>query len=208
MQFCEFANKLGKVLKKDNNTSAFTKTLFEMMIPEEKCFLFDDIAESTFRSYYNGQTNISNIAKKVSTDVKPSLFVKYIKESGKTAAQRLSDEFSGIFGDVDERNVANKLAELFNNIIIEATENKRSVRNSLQIKDSTKNQNPDNDVSNTDVSNTEEIPMKEAKHTENQENLNEDTHEKINPEYVQFARSITNNRFDKEFHGNLTINMN
>ena len=64
MEFKEFAHRLFKIIRAGNNTSAFTRTLFESILDEENIEMIEDIKSDTFKVYYNGNTKISKFSQK------------------------------------------------------------------------------------------------------------------------------------------------
>lgn len=122
MVFKDFAQRNASVMKKNSTTSAFVRTLFEAMLPNRKKGLLDGISDNTFKSYYNGHASIDSIAKKIYADINTKLFIEFIAQHGKNAIQKLCDAFSDYLPDINPENAGEKIAELFYQIIREATE--------------------------------------------------------------------------------------
>ena len=146
MTFSDFANMLGQVLRKEENTVRFTRTLFEAILPEEKCYLLEGIADDTFKSYYNGSTGVTVLARKINADVKVEAFAKFIKAQGKVTVQKLCENFSNVLPEIDVNNTCKMIAELFDKIIMEAAavkreRNKTSMKESISAEKLTENQN-------------------------------------------------------------------
>ena len=59
MTFTDFAHRIGNILRGAESQSAFTKSLFEMMITEERNYLLEGISDSTWKSYFNGGAQIT-----------------------------------------------------------------------------------------------------------------------------------------------------
>ena len=47
MTFSEFANRLGIVIRSESSTAAFTRTLFEAILPEDRLDILSEYANST-----------------------------------------------------------------------------------------------------------------------------------------------------------------
>ena len=128
MHFSDFAQMIGGVLRGDASTSAFAKTLFECILPNEKLYLLEGISSDTFKSYYNGQKRINAIARKININVTPKAFERYIRDCEKVAATKLCEVFADTVTGMDETNAAKMLAELFNKIITEAAAVQRNTK--------------------------------------------------------------------------------
>ena len=63
MTFSEFANRLGKVIRSESSTAVFTRTLFEAILPEDRLDILNEYKISSYKAFYNGNSNITNIAK-------------------------------------------------------------------------------------------------------------------------------------------------
>ena len=65
MTFSEFANRLGRVIRSESSTATFTRTLFEAILPEDRLDVLNEYKISSYKAFYNGNSNITNIAKKI-----------------------------------------------------------------------------------------------------------------------------------------------
>lgn len=210
MYFSEFAQRLGRVLIEDSNTSIFVRTLFLEIIPEDRYYLMEKISKSTFKSYYNGHFRINSLARKIVACVNVKLFERFIKRSGKSAVSKLCEIFSDVWEDIDSNNAGEKIARLFDDIITEAAAmNKRQSGKSKETADFAESRNYKIET---------EEGMKEAmtgewvyssggtKSDGKNRNENENENKAENVRYIQFAQKITNNNLG-DIHGNLTLHM-
>lgn len=126
MQFNEFAQKLSQVIRAGANTCTFTKTILEAIIIEDGHNILDSKKESSYKNYFNGNTKISGISKKIAIYVDPKEFIKYLKIFPKNTNKQLYNIFKDDIDDINPSNTYEKIAELFANIIIEASGTKKN----------------------------------------------------------------------------------
>ena len=120
MVFSEFAHKLSSVLRSGDNTVAFTKTLLESILNEDGQSVLEEYKESSYKGFYNGNTKITRLAKKINAFVEPMNFVEYIQGYPDAVVSNICDQFRSEIPDIDPFNAGDKLAELFVKIITEA----------------------------------------------------------------------------------------
>ncbi len=125
MRFTEFVNLLHPVIGAGNSTHAFAKTLFDSIVTEEGQDVLDELSESTYKAYFNGNTEITKLAKKISAYIEPEEFVDYIGQFSDAAIQSLCDSFQEYLVDINLHNASEKLAGLFSLIIKEAASTKK-----------------------------------------------------------------------------------
>lgn len=126
MLFKDFASKLNPLLAKGESTATFTRTLFEIIIPERNYDLLDDRSEDTFKAYYNGQTQINKLAKEIAPDVDAEEFVEYINNQSDKTRNGLSKIFSDVLPGINAQNAGKMIANLFVQIIIDAASKTRA----------------------------------------------------------------------------------
>lgn len=133
MEFKDFAKKLKNVIGGTSNTQKFTKTLFETMMNDSGPELLANIKPSTFKSYFNGYTGISNVASLVLANLSDEdEFPSYLEGFGETTAQLLADEFKDDITDINAVNASAKITELFLEILKEAAGKKKSTPKSAK----------------------------------------------------------------------------
>ncbi len=121
MIFPDFAQRIGGVIRGESSTSAFTRTLFESIIPVERVDALDEYSDSSFKAYYNGQSKITRIARKINPYTEPALFETFIYDQGDAVAQKLCGAFVDVFPDIGLHNVGELLSTLFDDILNEAS---------------------------------------------------------------------------------------
>ena len=126
MQFNEFAQKLSQVIRAGANTCTFTKTILEAIIIEDGHDILVGYTESSFKSYFNGKNKISGISKKIAVYVSPKEFIEYLKSFPKNTTKQLYNIFKDDIDDIKPANTYEKIAELFANIIIDASGTKKN----------------------------------------------------------------------------------
>lgn len=129
MNFPEFAHKLYPLIGNGENTSKFTKTLFESILGDENIDYLPKTSPNTYKAYYNGQTSITKISQKISSFVEDGgCFTEYLENlpSADTVAQSLSDAFSDTLPKAGAATVFTDLGMLFAQIIKEAAASKRN----------------------------------------------------------------------------------
>lgn len=125
MTFSDFASRIGTVLRGSDSQAVFTRTLFEMILPEDRDDLLEGISDSTWKSYFNGGARITRLAKKINAVVDPMLFEPYINEQEETAVQKLCEAFRDVLPEINLHNAGEQIAELFDKIINEAAGGKK-----------------------------------------------------------------------------------
>ena len=125
MEFKDFVQTLHPIIGGSSNQGAFVKTLFDVIVTDEGQSALDEQSEVTYRSYFNGSTGISRIAKKISPYIETENFVSYIHEFSDETVGSLCDSFRGELPDIDEFNAGRQLADLFLSIVKTAAGTKR-----------------------------------------------------------------------------------
>ncbi len=125
MKFNEFAQLLRPIIGGSSNTGAFVKTLFDAMITDDGRDALDEIADSSYRAYYNGNSGISKIAQKISPYIETENFVTYIDPFSDETTESICDSFRPYLPEINSFNAGKLLANLFRDIIKEAASEKR-----------------------------------------------------------------------------------
>lgn len=135
MNFKEFAQKLFSVLSGGASTDRFTRSLFSSILCDSGQDILDNYQPSSYKGFYNGNTSITRISKKINAYIDPMLFSVYINDFPDASRELLCDIFKGEFPDIESYNVGDKLAELFASIITEAagTPKRSSLNNSSKL---------------------------------------------------------------------------
>lgn len=126
MDFKTFAQLLYPIIGGASNQAAFVKTLFDTMVTEEGQSILEEQSDTTYRSYYNGQTGITRIAKKIQPYIETENFVEYIQSFSDETVLSLCESFRQNLPEIDSFNAGTQLSELFRNILKEAASQKRN----------------------------------------------------------------------------------
>ena len=125
MFFSEFFKLIHPIIGGGNSTSASAHSLFDAILGDSGEGILDGYTDSSFKSYANGKTQITKIAQAVSPHIDGLEFEEYINNFGDSATIRLSESFKDHIPGVNQINVAEKLSELFIDIIQTAAATKR-----------------------------------------------------------------------------------
>lgn len=125
MEFKVFVQILHPIIGGSSSQGAFVKTLFDVIVTEDGQSALDEQSEVTYRSYFNGQTGISRIAKKISPYIETENFVSYIHEFSDETVLSLCDSFRDQLPDINCFNAGRQLADLFLSILKAAAGTKR-----------------------------------------------------------------------------------
>jgi len=125
MEFMEFAQILHPIIGGSSNQGTFVKTLFDAIITDDGQSALDEQSDVTYRSYFNGSTGISRIAKKISPYIESENFVSYIDGFSDETVSSLCDSFRSLLPEINSFNAGRQLADLFLLILKEAAGKKR-----------------------------------------------------------------------------------
>ena len=147
MTFSEFANRLGRVIRSESSTAVFTRTLFEAILSEDRLDVLNEYKISSYKAFYNGNSNITNIAKKINKYAQAENFAEFIDQYEDAIAQKICDAFVDVFPNITCFNASEVLGKLFESIIDEATASKAVVNKAAVNKAAMS----ETDVNETDV---------------------------------------------------------
>jgi hypothetical protein len=125
MEFSEFARRLHAIIGAGSSTAAFTKSIIEIILSDEAPAITDEYSDDTYKAYFNGNTKITRLAKKVTAYIEPFNFSAYIDEFPDATHDLLVDSFSDALPDATSHDVGEQLAKLFEFILKEAAMSKR-----------------------------------------------------------------------------------
>lgn len=125
MKFHEFAQLLHPIIGGASSTHAFVRTLFDAIIIDEGRDVLEEVSEDTYKAYYNGNTGISRIAKKLNPYLEAEEFITFLDEFQDSTRDTLCDKFHDYLQEANSYNIAELLADLFKDIITEAASTKR-----------------------------------------------------------------------------------
>lgn len=125
MEFTDFMQILHPIIGGSSSQGAFVKTLFDVIVTEDGQSALDEQSEVTYRSYFNGKTGISRIAKKISPYIETENFVTYIHDFSDETVSSLCDSFREYLPEINNFNAGRQLADLFLSILKTAAGTKR-----------------------------------------------------------------------------------
>lgn len=127
MKFSEFAQMLFPIIGAGNSTSAFTRTLFDTIVEDNGQGTVESLKDPTFKAYYNGNNDISKIARKITAYIEPMEFEEYINSFPDSTVQLLCDSFEPYLSGINLYNASTKIAELFTSIIKDAASTNKKI---------------------------------------------------------------------------------
>ena len=104
MNFKDFAHLLSPSIGAGSSTHAFTRSLFEAIVTEDGLDILNGYDKESFKAYYNGNTKISSLAKKISPYVEPFGFSEFISSFQDGAIQGLCEAFQKHIPDINLHN--------------------------------------------------------------------------------------------------------
>ncbi len=125
MEFSDFVKLLHPVIGAGSSTHAFARTLFDSIVTDEGQVVLDELSTNTYKAYFNGNTQITKLAQKISAYIEPEEFIGYIEQFSDAAVQSLCDSFQESLPDIHLHNAGEKLTGLFASIIKEAASAKK-----------------------------------------------------------------------------------
>lgn len=120
MDFKDFIHRLASVISGGENTSTFTRSIFEVILTNAGKDILKDYHDSTFKSFFNGSARISRFAKKINSYIEPMEFADYIQQLPDAQTENLCNVFIDVIPDITLHNAGEKLSSLFTSIIISA----------------------------------------------------------------------------------------
>ena len=134
MVFKDFVQTLYSVSGAGSSTHAFTRTLFDVIVTEEGQDILSVYSDNTYKAYYNGNTQITQLAKKINVYIEPEEFCTYVEGFSDAVVQNLCDCFANHIAGINPHNAGEKLAALFVSIITKAalTKKKSTAKSATQ----------------------------------------------------------------------------
>ena len=127
MEFSEFAGRLHAIIGAGSSTVAFTKSIIEAILSDEGQAIIGEYGDDTYKAYFNGNTKITRLAKKVTAYIEPFNFSAYIDEFPDATHDSLVDSFSDALPDATSHDIGEQLAKLFESILKVAAMSKRKI---------------------------------------------------------------------------------
>ena len=125
MEFKDFVQTLYSVSGAGNSTYSFTHTIFDAIVTGDGQEILSDYSNNTYKAYFNGNTQITQLAKKINAYIEPEEFCAYVEGFPDAVVQNLCDCFANHIAGIDPHNAGEKLATLFVSIITKAASTKK-----------------------------------------------------------------------------------
>ena len=125
MEFSDFMGRLHAIIGAGSSTSAFSKSIIEAILSDEAPAITEEYSDDTYKAYFNGQTKITRLAKKIIAYIEPYNFSSYIDNFSDAAHDSLVESFSDELPDATSYDIGELLAKLFESILKEAAAAKR-----------------------------------------------------------------------------------
>lgn len=120
IDFEKFAHILKPIIGGGSNTGAFARTLLDAITSEKGKSALDSVKLDTYKRYYNGRVQISDMAKRISPYLDEEEFVDFISELDDDPAIRVVDAFEPYIEGIDKQNYSTELAAYFKQILMTA----------------------------------------------------------------------------------------
>ena len=128
-EFSEFAHALGTFYQDSDSPEKFARKLFEnIYIPAingTDTFMSTDMDLRTFKAYYYGNNDISQLAKKISGNLDLGNFAQFLKNISEDSLSSLCDTFQQWCPNITPDTFGMEIAEYFQKIIEKAAKAKR-----------------------------------------------------------------------------------
>ena len=118
MEFIDFVKRLRPIIGGGFSTQGFTRKLFEEIITAEGIREIEEISDNTFKSYFNGNTKITRLSRRISQYIEPEQFISFLDDFPEATTQRLCDVFVDVIIDITLHNASEKIAYFFEDILI------------------------------------------------------------------------------------------
>lgn len=125
MNFKEFVKLTRPVIGGKGGIQKYVRTLFDAILTDDGRDILEDYSDSSFKSYGNGNVQITEIAKAMSPHLDLVEFASFIFQTGESAQLQLCDRFRPHLPNINACNVGDEIASLFADIIWEAAGTKR-----------------------------------------------------------------------------------
>lgn len=129
MKFSEFAKRLKDIISHDDSVRGrdFVKELFKNIldVTDDQFDLDTSVSPSAYHAYYCGERGLSRLVPKIRKYVEPELFVAYIDSLGEDVQRDIFKEFAKDCPGMTDKNIPEKMAELFKKIILDAVPKKK-----------------------------------------------------------------------------------
>ena len=120
-EFSVFAQKLAVTFRGSTKPEDFAKELFQAIyLPTTEDDPVDETLPRTYRSYYYGQRNITDLARGIADSLDPATFASTYTTETEASVTYLCESFLEECPEITEDNYNNQIAERFRKIIVNA----------------------------------------------------------------------------------------
>lgn len=117
-EFKVFAQLLAIKYRKSRKPENFAKELFrEIYLPEAEDDPVEDTLPRTFRGYYYGQNDITELASKIAGSLDTANFASYLQTDSDDTIESLCQAFKPWYSDINAENYCQRIAARFKDII-------------------------------------------------------------------------------------------
>ncbi len=128
MKFSEFARLLHPIVNGEASQPAFAKTIIEAILRDDGTEILDGYSQETFKAYYNGNTAVTKLAKRISKFIEPALFEEYLEPLSDQSVQKLCDIFKGDIDGINQHNALEKISAFYADILYVAAGKRRKTK--------------------------------------------------------------------------------
>lgn len=124
-EYSVFAKILATKYRKNRKVDVFSKELFQKIyLPTEEDDPVDETLPRTFRGYYYGENDITELASNISESLDKENFAKYIQTESDDTIDYLCKSFRQWYPDISIDNYSQLIAKRFEDIIDNAATSK------------------------------------------------------------------------------------
>lgn len=117
-EFSAFAQKMAVVFRGDEPPEAFAKALFAAIyLPNKEEDPVDETLPRTYRSYFYGERNITDLAKSIADSLDPENFAEEFTSANEATRLYLCEAFDDVCPDINISNYPCQIANRFRKII-------------------------------------------------------------------------------------------
>ena len=117
-EFSAFAQKMAVVFRGDEPPEAFARALFAAIyLPNKEEDPVDETLPRTYRSYFYGERNITDLAKSIADSLDPENFAEEFTSANEATRLYLCEAFDDVCPDINISNYPCQIANRFRKII-------------------------------------------------------------------------------------------
>ncbi len=130
-EFSVFARKMAVVFRGDETPEAFAQAMFAAIyLPNKDNDPVDETLPRTYKSYFYGERNITDLAKSIAESLDPENFAKEFTSANEATGAYLCEAFANVCPEISTDNYPSQIADRFRRIITTAAAPKKRKRRS------------------------------------------------------------------------------